>query len=71
MELVKFRVRYVKKSYKRKEYRYKRYFLGFPAKVGLRIEPFLNEDFEIEEFVVNDTEKKEIISITLSRDKTR
>ncbi len=60
----------MKKRYKRKEYRYQRHFLGFPARLNRKIEPLSGKDFEIEEFATKETDKKEIVNITLSRDKT-
>ena len=68
MKLVKFRVRGMKKRYKKKEYRYKHYFLDFPAKLNEKIEPHLSKDFEMDEFTAKEKNRKEIISITLSRD---
>ena len=68
--MVKFQVRWMKKRYlKKKEYRYKHYSLDFPAKLNEKIEPHLNKDFEIEDFTAKETPEKEIINITLSRDK--
>ena len=68
--MVKFQVRWMKKRYKKKkEYRYKHYSLDFPAKLNEKIEPHMNKDFEIDDFTAKETPKKEVINITLSRDK--
>jgi len=68
--MVKFQARWMKKRYKKKkEYRYKHYSLDFPAKLNEKIEPHMNKDFEIDDFTAKETAKKEVINITLSRDK--
>lgn len=68
--MVKFQVRWMKKRYKKKkEYRYKYYSLYFPAKLNEKIEPHMNMDFEIDDFTAKETAKKEVINITLPRDK--
>ena len=68
--MVKFQARWMKKRYlKKKEYRYKHYSLDFPAKLNEKIEPHMSKDFEIEDFTAKDTAKKEIINITLIRNK--
>jgi hypothetical protein len=60
----------MKKRYlKKKEYRYKHYSLDFPARLNEKIEPHMSKDFEIDDFTAKETAKKEIINITLSRDK--
>jgi hypothetical protein len=41
----------------------------FPARFYEKIEPYLNKDFEIDDFTAKETLKKEIINITLTRDK--
>jgi len=67
--LVKFRVRWIKKRYKRRqEYSYKHYDLGLPTKLNDKIEPHEKKDFEID-FTTRETAEKEIINITLTRDK--
>ena len=68
--MVKFQVRWMKKRYlKKKEYRYKHYSLDFPARLNEKIKPNMKKDFEIDDFTTKETDKKEIINITLSRDK--
>jgi hypothetical protein len=63
-------MRWMKKRYKKKkEYRYKHYSLDFPVRLNEKIEPHLSKDFEIDDFAAKETAKKEIINITLSRDK--
>jgi len=63
--LVKFRVRWIKKRYKkRREYRYKHYDLGLPTKLNDEIEPHEKKDFELD-FTSRETAEKEIINITM------
>jgi hypothetical protein len=66
--LVKFQVRWIKKHYKRHEYRYKHYDLGLPTKLNDKIEPHEKKDFELD-FPSRETAEKEIINITMTRDK--
>jgi len=67
--LVRFRVRWIKKRYKkRQEYRYKHYDLGLPTKLNGKIEPHEKKDFELD-FTSRETAEKEIINITMTRDK--
>jgi hypothetical protein len=66
--LVKFQVRWIKKHYKRQEYRYKHYDLGLPTKLNDKIEPHEKKDFELD-FTSRETAEKEIINITMTRDK--
>ena len=59
----------MKKHYKKnKEYRYKYHFMGFPARLNGEIEPRVKKDFEMD-WAADDTEDKETIRITLTRDK--
>jgi hypothetical protein len=59
----------MKKHYKKnKDYRYRYSFMGFPARLNSEIEPRVKKDFEID-WAANDTEEKETIHITLTRDK--
>jgi hypothetical protein len=67
--LVKFQVRWIKKHYKRQEYRYKHYDLGLPAKLNDEIEPHEKKDFELD-FTSRETAEKETITITMTRNKT-
>ena len=68
--MVKFQVRWMKKRYlQKKEYRYKHYSIDFPARLNEKIEPQMSKDFELDDFTSKETAKKEIINITLSRDK--
>ena len=68
--MVKFRVRWIKKRYKkRQEYRYKHYDLGLPTKLNDKIEPHEKKDFELD-FASRETAEKEIITITMTRNKT-
>jgi hypothetical protein len=70
--LVKFQARWMKKRYKnKKEYRYKRYSLGFPARLNEKIEPHTNKDFEIDDFTHKETVEQEIINIILRRNKSQ
>jgi hypothetical protein len=60
----------MKKRYKnKKEYCYKRYSLGFPARLNEKIEPHTNKDFNINDFMYEETTKQEIINISLTRNK--
>ena len=69
--MVKFHMRWMKKRYKtKKEYRYKHYSLGFPARLNAKIEPHRNKDFEIEDFAYKETAEHEIIHIALKRNKS-
>jgi hypothetical protein len=62
-------VRWIKKRYKkRREYRYKHYDLGLPAKLNGKIEPYEKKDFELD-FTSRETAEKETINITMTRDK--
>jgi hypothetical protein len=62
-------MRLMKKRYKKnKVYRYKYYFLGFPAKVNKKIELQMNKDFDLDGFTYEEKNKKEFVHITLSRD---
>jgi hypothetical protein len=61
----------MKKRYKKKkEYRYKHYSLGFPARLNEKIEPHTNKDFEIDDFTHRETAEQEIIDIALVRNKS-
>ena len=63
-------MRWIKKRYKKKqEYRYKHYSMDFPTKLNERIEPHQKKDFEID-FTSKETTEKEIINITMTRNKT-
>jgi hypothetical protein len=60
----------MKKRYKKKkEYRYKHYSLGFPARLNEKIEPHTNKNFEVDDFTYRKTAEQEIINITLTRNK--
>lgn len=68
-EVVKFQTRWLKKRYKRnQEYRYKRYSLDFPTSLNEKIEPLMHKNFSVD-FIIKDTVDKEVINITLMRDK--
>jgi hypothetical protein len=67
--MVRFQVRLIKKRYKKnKEYLYKYYWMGFPAKINEKIQPNMGKDFELDDFTTKKTAKKEFLNITLSRD---
>jgi hypothetical protein len=69
--LVKFQVRWIKKDYGRKRaYRYKHYSLSFPVRLNEEIDPHQKKDFEVVDFTLKETDKQELINITLARDKT-
>ena len=67
--MVRFRVRWIKKRYKRQEYRYKHYDLGLPTKLNDEIEQHEKKDFELD-FTSRETTEKETITITMTRNKT-
>jgi hypothetical protein len=63
-------MRWMKKRYKKnKEYSYKHYWLGFPARLNEQIEPHRTKDFEIADFAYKQTAEQEVINITLIRNK--
>ena len=67
--MVKFQVHWMKKRYlKKKEYRYKHYSIDIPVRLNEKIEPQMSKDFEIN-FTTKETATKEIVNITLTRDK--
>ena len=68
--MVKFRIRWIKKRYKKKKvYRYKHYSMDFPAKLNEKIDPHHKKAFEVVDFVSKETVRQEFINITLARDK--
>ena len=68
--MVKFQMRWMKKRYKKnKEYRYKHYRLDFPTRLNEQIEPHRTKDFEIDDFAYKETAEREVINITLTRNK--
>ena len=63
-------MRWMKKRYKKKkEYRYKHYSLDFPVRLNEKIEPHLSKDFHNVDLTSKETDKQEILSITLVRNK--
>jgi len=67
--LVRFLFRWINKGYKRHVlYRYKYFYLGFPTRLNEEIEVEVKKDFEIE-YAKKETPQKEVITITLTRDK--
>lgn len=67
--MVRFQFRWINKRYKwHVLYRYKFFFLGFPASLNGEIEVELKKDFEVE-YAKKETLQKEVIAITLTRDK--
>ena len=67
--MVEFQVRWMKKRYKKKEYRYKRYSMDFPTKLNEKIEPHMTKDFDNVDLTSHETDKQEIVNITLIRNK--
>jgi hypothetical protein len=68
-KMVKFQVRWINKSYKRKPlYQYKFYYLGFPTSLNEEIELQLTKDFKME-YTKKEIAEQEIINITLTRNK--
>ena len=68
--MVKFQVRWMKKRYqKKKEYRYKHYSLDFPVRLNEKIEPHITKDFDDVDLTSKETDKQEILNITLIRNK--
>lgn len=49
-------------------YPYKSYLMVFPVELNQKIEPQMRKDFEID-FTTKETATKEIINLTLARDK--
>jgi hypothetical protein len=68
--MVKFQVRWMKKRYqKKKEYRYKHYWLDLPVRLNDKIEPHMTKDFDDVDLTSKETDKQEILNITLIRNK--
>jgi hypothetical protein len=70
-KMVKFRVRWMKKRYKKnKEYNYKKYLIEFPVKVNPKIDPHETKNFDDIDITSKDTPKQEFLNIQLVRNKT-
>ena len=67
--MVKFQARWIKKHYKRREYRYKHYDLGLPAKLNDEIEQHEKKNFKLD-FTSSETPEEETITIKMTRNKT-
>ena len=69
--MVKFQVFWVKKTYKhsRQPYRYRGILLKVPKKFHEKIDPHLDEQFDMKSIIVHETADKKIVEIVLVRNK--
>jgi hypothetical protein len=68
--MVKFRVRIIKRRYKRKDFGYKKFLMEFPVRVYEKIEPHKNKNYDDIDITSKDTLRQEFLIITLVRNKT-
>ena len=66
--MVRFQTRWMNKSYKGKDYRYRICSVNFPVVLHERVEAKSKKDFEID-WTEQETDELEIINVTFTRNK--
>jgi hypothetical protein len=66
--VVRFQTRWMNKSYKGKNYRYKICSVNFPVVLHERVEAKLRKDFDVD-WNEQETAEKEVINVTFTRNK--